>query len=92
MKQFFFVHRFSNYFMSKSYQVAATLIPKFKLNWTANENRDEIKQHLIEIVTNNTSKNISSSQESNQSTIYLLLNSLKIVIQKMTFSASETMK
>jgi len=55
--------------MSKSCQVAATLILKFKLNWTANENRDEIKQHFIEVVTNNTSINISSSQESNQSTI-----------------------
>lgn len=53
--------------MSKSCQVAATLIPKFKLNWTANENRDEIKQHLIEIVTDNTTINILSSQESNQS-------------------------
>jgi len=38
--------------MSKSCQVAATLVSKFKLNWTANENRDEIKQHLIEIVPN----------------------------------------
>jgi len=55
--------------MSKSYQVAATLILKFKLNWTANENRDEIKQHFTEVVTNNTSINISSSLESNQSTI-----------------------
>jgi len=55
--------------MSKSCQVAASSIPKFKLNWTANENRDEIKQHLIEIVANHTSMNISSSQESNQSSI-----------------------
>jgi len=55
--------------MSKSCKVTASLIPKFKLNWTANENRDEIKQHLIEIVTNNTSINTSSSQESNQSSI-----------------------
>jgi len=44
--------------MSKSCQVAASLIPKFKLNWTANENRDEIKQDLIEIVANHTSMNI----------------------------------
>ncbi|CAI6356035.1 unnamed protein product [Macrosiphum euphorbiae] len=55
--------------MSKSCQVAATLVSKLKLNWTANENRDEIKQNLIEIVPNNTSINISISQESNQSTI-----------------------
>jgi len=51
--------------MSKSCQIAASLIPKLKLNWTANENRDEIKQHLIEIVANHISMNILSSQESN---------------------------
>ncbi|KAF0753476.1 Uncharacterized protein FWK35_00014868 [Aphis craccivora] len=48
--------RFNNYFMSKSCQVAASLIPKFKLNWTANENRDEIKQDLIEIFENSDSE------------------------------------
>lgn len=79
--------------MSKSCQVAASLIPKFKLNWTANENRDEITQHFIEIVANHTDTSmiISSSQESNQSSISTT-EQFEIVIQNMIFSVLEKMK
>jgi len=45
------------------------IILYFNFACLANENRDEIKQHLIKIVTNNTFINISSCQESNPSSI-----------------------
>lgn len=38
---------------SKSCQVAAGLIPKFKLNWTNLDNRDDIKNALLEYISEN---------------------------------------
>lgn len=36
---------------SKSCQVAAGLIPKFKLNWTNSENREDVKNALLENIS-----------------------------------------
>lgn len=39
--------------VSTSCQVAACLIPKFKLNWTNSENCNKIKQTFLEFITDN---------------------------------------
>ena len=51
------------YMNSKQCQVAASIIPKFKLNWTNLENREDIKQTLLEYVSEQveqTKKNTST--------------------------------
>lgn len=47
------IFRFNRYMDSKSCQIAACLIPKFKLNWTNSENCHEIKQTFLEYITEN---------------------------------------
>lgn len=50
---YFLICRFNRYMDSKSCQIAACLIPKFKLNWTNSENCHEIRQTFLEYITEN---------------------------------------
>lgn len=70
---------------SKMCQVAACLVPKFKLNWTTQDNRDEIKHTFIDAMTEFSV--LSNSQGKNQPS---LVNSQKSDSEDDFFSFDET--
>ncbi|XP_025192843.1 uncharacterized protein LOC112592896 [Melanaphis sacchari] len=62
--------RFKNYMQSKTLQVSSALVPKFKLIWANPEDRNIIKQHVIDRVQFHfdQNKNLSSLSSSNLET------------------------
>ncbi|VVC43301.1 Ribonuclease H-like domain [Cinara cedri] len=65
-----YIFRFKNYMQSKTLQVSSALVPKFKLIWADSEDRNTIKQHVINHVHFHCdqNKNLSSPSSSNLET------------------------
>lgn len=65
-----YIFRVKNYMHSKTLQVSSALVPKFKLIWANPEDRNIIKQHVIDRVQFHfdQNKNLSSQSSSNLET------------------------